>query len=124
MEVEQPDLPYSDLKVSEILNALYLKHAKSLGVNMLDVNTAPEELKYMAGSTDMGNVSYVKPSIHPVFKIGNAMNHTKEFTEVAGLREAQQPTLNSAKAMVMTGIEVISDSNLLKNIKDEFDRSN
>ena len=88
---------------------------------MLDINNAPDQLKAMAGSTDMGNVSYVKPSIHPMFKIGNAMNHTVEFTAAAGVPEAQQPTLNSAKAMMMTGIEVISDGKLLKSIKEEFD---
>ena len=91
---------------------------------MIDIKNAPEEMKYLAGSTDMGNVSYVKPSIHPFFKIGSAMNHTKDFTEVAGLHEAQHPTLNSAKAMMMTGIEIICNSNLLKSIKEEFDHTN
>ena len=121
VDVEQPDAPYSDLKHSKILNMLYEKHAKALGVDMLDINNVPDQLKAMAGSTDMGNVSYVTPSIHPLFKIGNAMNHTVEFTAVAGVPEAQQPTLNSAKAMMMTGIEVISDGKLLKSIKEEFD---
>jgi len=123
VEVEVPNLPYSDLKTSKILNGLYSKHAKSLGVNIIDLNTAPDYIKNMAGSTDMGDVSYVKPSTHPVFKIGDEMNHTVEFTKSAGHPDAQQPTLNSAKAMMMTGIEVTYDSNLLKNIKEEFDRS-
>lgn len=92
-----------------------------MGVNMIDINNIPEFMKSMAGSTDMGNVSYVKPSIHPIFKIGDAMNHTKEFTVLAGRPEAQLPTLNSGKAMMMTAIEVITDQSLMKSIKDEFD---
>ena len=123
VEVEEPGVPYSELKNSHILNALYGTHAKSIGVNFVDANSAPEEIKYMAASTDMGNVSHVKPSIHPIFKIGDAMNHTEKFTKLAGHPDAQQPTLNSAKAMMMTGIEVISDSDLLKRIKEEFARS-
>ena len=102
------------------MNALYGKYAKSLGVKMIE---SPEELKSMAASTDMGNVSYVKPSIHPMFKIGDAVNHTVEFTKFAGDPNAQQPTLNSAKAMMMTGIEVITNSDLLKSIKEDFVRS-
>ena len=88
---------------------------------MLDPKNLPESMKSMAGSTDMGNVSYVKPSIHPVFKIGNAMNHTVEFTAVAGALDAQEPTLNSAKAMMMMAIEVITDSKLLESVQKEFE---
>ena len=37
------------------------------------------------GSTDMGNVSYVVPSIHPMFNINTkAPNHSREFTADAG----------------------------------------
>ena len=118
--MEEPDCAYSDLKNSEILNALYGKHAKSIGVKLIET---PEKLKSIAASTDMGNVSYVKPSIHPMFKIGDVMNHTVEFTKFAGHPDAQQPTLKSAKAMMMTGIEVITDSDLLKKVKEEFART-
>ena len=68
----------------------------------------------------MGNVSYVKPSIHPIFRIGDVMNHTSEFTKVAGLPEAQGPTLKSGKAMMMMAIEVLTSDTLLKKIKEEF----
>lgn len=38
------------------------------------------------GSTDMGNVSHVVPSIHPKFYIGTTVsNHSKGFTTAAGL---------------------------------------
>lgn len=123
VDIEEPDLPYADMKNSNILNVLYKKHATSLGIKILEVNDFPEHIKSMAASTDMGNVSYVKPSIHPIFKIGNAMNHTEEFTSLAGKFESQKPTLDSAKAMMMTGIEVILDKDLLKRVKDEFDSS-
>jgi metal-dependent amidase/aminoacylase/carboxypeptidase family protein len=40
------------------------------------------------GSTDMGNVSYLVPSIHPMFYIGSdALNHTREFTVATGISE-------------------------------------
>jgi len=42
--------------------------------------------KYAQGSTDMGNVSHVVPSIHPLFDIGGiGLNHTREFTADSGM---------------------------------------
>ena len=58
-----------------------------------------------------------------MLKIGDVMNHTVEFTAVSGASEAQGPTLNSAKAMMMTAIEVITDIKLLESIKKEFEES-
>lgn len=39
----------------------------------------------MGGSTDMGNVSFVVPSIHPMYALDtDAPNHSREFTAAAG----------------------------------------
>ena len=41
----------------------------------------------ITASTDMGNVSYEVPSIHPMFYIGtDTLNHTREFTASTGKR--------------------------------------
>ncbi len=57
-----------------ILSDLYLRNASNLGIEMA------EELDE-TGSTDMGNVSYSIPSIHPMIKIGNGViYHTRDFT--------------------------------------------
>jgi len=45
----------------------------------------PESHGSVFGSTDMGNVSQLVPSIHPNFHIGGrAVNHTRQFTAEAG----------------------------------------
>ena len=47
------------------------------------------------GSTDMGNVSYEVPSIHPDFAIGSDCNtHTMEFTPAAGNLNRDKPINN------------------------------
>ena len=39
----------------------------------------------VSGSTDMGNVAHVVPSIHPEFYIGRPGTcHTREFTKTTG----------------------------------------
>ena len=47
------------------LVACYEKQAKTLGVDLAD----GKEFAAFSGSTDMGNVSYEVPSIHPMYTI-------------------------------------------------------
>ncbi|GFW61866.1 peptidase M20 domain-containing protein 2 [Trichonephila clavipes] len=87
------------------------------------MDTDPGEVKDMYfGSTDMGNVSHVVPSLHPFYAIPtDAVNHSKMFTEVAGSEPAQKPTLDVSKAMAMTVIEVMRSPEILKEIKRNFE---
>lgn len=63
-----------DLQSNNTLAELYMKNAMEVGLSL------EEELPEV-GSTDMGNVSYVVPSIYPMLKIGNGeVYHTREFT--------------------------------------------
>ena len=81
------------------------------------------EGKDTAGSSDMGNVSYKVPSIHPVYAIGNAFNHTKEFNDLADTLEAHEATLRFAEGLALTGLDVLTDPELLKRIRLEFEES-
>lgn len=76
---------------------------------------------FNAFSTDMGNVSYAVPSMHPVFGIpAQGGNHTPLFTEAAGSEAAVGPTIVVAKAMAMTAIDLIADPALLAAAKADF----
>ena len=109
--------PYSSVKTNEVLIDLYVKNAKALNVQFNDCQDD------MVASTDMGNVSQIKPSIHPVFRIpAEGANHTHAFTKATGGQEAQLPTLNSAKSMAMTAIDLICNPKLLLDIKETFNR--
>lgn len=60
------------------------------------------------GSTDVGNVSHVAPTIHPNLGIGcGIMAHTPDFAAAAGSDYAQERLLVGAKAMVMTAIDLL-----------------
>jgi metal-dependent amidase/aminoacylase/carboxypeptidase family protein len=106
------------MKHNQVLAKLYQKHAESLGVKFLQEGEAENTL---LGSTDMANVSQVKPSIHPVFTINSsAVIHTREFNEAAGKPEAQPKTLIAGKSMAMTSIDVLGDPKLLNSVVTEF----
>lgn len=70
-----------DLIHNKTLLKTYEDNIKTFG----HYNRFPESEFPAGGSTDMGNVSYVVPSIHPMFYIGSdAFNHSQEFTKATG----------------------------------------
>ena len=57
----------------------------------------PRNRSALCGSTDMGNVSHIVPSIHPHFYIGGVgVNHTRGFTSDAGTFTNHDSELSSA----------------------------
>lgn len=65
------------------LSGLYTTNLRTLGQDLSISTDGGSEVPL--GSTDMGNVSYIVPSIHPFYNIGtNALNHTHDFTTAAG----------------------------------------
>lgn len=77
------------------------------------------------GSTDMGDVSHRVPAIHPWVGLGcpDLLLHSKEFADVT-ITEAGDKTMEiSAKALALTGAEVLTSSELLGKIKAEFEEA-
>ncbi len=74
------------------------------------------------GSTDMGNVSLVVPSIHPYLKIAPAgvQCHTNGFREAAASPEGQAAMLNAARAMALTALDLLARPELLAEAKRAF----
>ncbi len=115
LDITEVGYAYDDLITNPILGNLYEKHLKSLGCT--DIKQSNSN-----GSTDMGNVSQIVPSIHPKYGIGDgkAGNHTHEFTKVSNEADSHDKTLIAAKAMVLTGIEVLKSKTLLTEIQEAF----
>ena len=96
--------------------------AKKFGDNWGALGASFDDIYDLGGSTDMGNVSYTVPSIHPCYLIGSGseFNHTREFTAVANTPEAHAETLMAAKAMAHTCIDVLTTDGLLQEIRKVF----
>ena len=116
IEITEPIKPYHDLLTNKTLVKMYSDNWAKLGVHS-DMHGSS------SGSTDMGNVSYTVPSIHPKFKVGPGVIpgiHTSDFTKVSNTPEAHSATLIAAEAMAHTCIDVLTDPELLAEIKKEF----
>ena len=74
-------------------------------------------------STDMGNVSFKAPSIHPYISIGGAhlVGHTPAFAEACNSESGFNGMLVAAKAMSMTGFDVLTSEELRKEVRKAFE---
>ncbi|KON87731.1 amidohydrolase [Sporosarcina globispora] len=115
------EFSYDDMVTNSPLSEAFNKELISLGVNEEEIL----EQKDGSGSLDMGNVSQAAPSIHPYIKICNEAYacHTHEFREAAMSEQAREAMILGAKAMALTGFEVLTNKELLKQIKAEFESS-
>jgi amidohydrolase len=88
----------------------------------LGVSESPE-VKDRLGSSDVGNVSQVLPTIQPLVKIapeGTAI-HSRAFEAAAVTPMARDGMLGAAKAMAMTTADLLADADLLGRIRREFE---
>jgi len=113
------DTVYEPMKRNEALIGAYRANLTSLGV----VEAPP--LVDRLGSSDVGNVSQVIPTIQPLMKIApdNTPIHSRAFEAAAVSPLARTGTLTAAKAMAMTTLDLLTDPALVKRAQDEFKRT-
>jgi amidohydrolase len=76
-----------------------------------------------AGSTDMGDVSHVVPSIHPYLAIVDenvALCHQHAFEKAAGSDRGLDAAMAAAKAMGRTAVELLVDADLRRAVQEEW----
>ena len=76
----------------------------------------------LLGSSDIGNVSYLVPTIHPMVKTTSkgVSLHTKQLAKDAYSEQGHRGLIIGTKALAMTGLKVLLDSDFFSNIKTEF----
>lgn len=112
------EFSYDDMITNQTLSDLFTKQLVDLGVEPSEI----QEQRDGSGSLDMGNVSQVVPSIHPYVKICNEAYacHTHEFREAAMSDQGRDAMILGAKSMALTGLEILTNKELLAKIKAEF----
>ncbi|WP_059104923.1 M20 family metallopeptidase [Shouchella shacheensis] len=117
LETSFYEFSYDDMNTNKTLSTIYKDNTIELGI-------AKEEIhpKQGGGSLDMGNVSQVVPSIHPYVKITDegVACHTHGFQEAAMSEQGLEGLLLGAKSMALTGYDILTNADLLRQIKKEF----
>ena len=99
--------------------------ARAFGAHLSAFGRAAKETDPTAGtgSTDMGDVSHVVPSIHPMLAIvdeGTTTIHQRAFEAAAASDRAMDTLMVAAKAMARTAIEIVADGDLRERVRSEF----
>ena len=104
-EVEQVGHSFEDMVNNAPMVELFAANAATLGRHM---GRGADEEPGAAGSTDMGNISQVVPSIHPFLTInpGAAVNHQPEFAAHTVTADGERAIRDGALAMAWTVIDL------------------
>jgi amidohydrolase len=112
---------YRDMRNNMTMARAFGAHIESLG------RVAHEtDERVGAGSTDMGDVSHVVPSIHPYLAIvpeNAALCHQHAFAAAAGSERGFSTAVEAAKALARTAVELVVDEKLRACVREEWERS-
>ena len=119
MEYEWQDPAYADMVDNDPFMALYAANAERVGRTLAD----PKVAEGIVGSTDMGNVSYLVPSIHPMIQVSppNVAIHSVDFVRYAGGEEGDKAVVDGAKMLACTVADLWCQPGKLDEIKAAFD---
>ena len=117
LEYRWGDKVYAPLKNNVVLAKLFSDNLESLGRH-IDIF----DLQVPIGSSDMGNVSQIVPSVHPMVAVASTevSLHSVEFASAAASEAGHEGLLDAARAMAMTVADVIGQPEALERIKQAF----
>lgn len=96
--------------------------AERFRANMAAYGIADQGDDPNAGSTDMANVSWVCPTIHPDLAIApeGTPGHSIRFRDAAATPQADETTLLAATLVAQTAYDLFADPELVRAAWDEF----
>jgi amidohydrolase len=116
---------WADVRYASMLNNIALARLFRNNMQSLERSIPLGETERWSGSSDVGNVSQLTPTIQPMVGIAppDVLIHSAEFAEVAGTKEALNTILDAAKAMAMTAVDLLASPPTLAAIRAEFEKS-
>ena len=112
---------YADMVDNETICTLYSANASKVG----RVPIEPDQDLKVVGSTDMGNVSYIVPSIHPMIAVAphGTPIHTPEFATHSKSENGDKAVVDGAKIMAMTVVDLWANKKSMESAQTEFERA-
>lgn len=114
---------YADMVTNNTMGTMYAHNALRLGRTVTDPRQGGHRV---VGSTDMGNVSHLVPSIHPMIASAPSGTsiHTRQFAQFSRSPMADKAVVDGAKAMAMTAIDYWTSPERQLAVTAEFDAAN
>jgi amidohydrolase len=107
-------------------HARTMRHNETIGArfraHLADAGVADGPLSPRLGSSDIGNVSFAMPTIHPMLAITNepVPLHSEAFRDLAATPHAQEVALIGATCLAQTAADLLFDATLLPAAWAEF----
>jgi metal-dependent amidase/aminoacylase/carboxypeptidase family protein len=107
VEIAQRDHTYLNMVNNPVMTRIYQANSTALGRPL----PLEADLGASGGSSDMGNVSQVVPSIHAMLGIetNGAVNHQKEFTAATITESGNRAIKDGALGMAHTIIDMATE---------------
>lgn len=116
--IQEEGEAYHPMKCNRVLGALFRVNLETLGER---IEQTPEDQEL--GSTDVGNVSQVVPTIQPTIALTDRPDvvcHSAAFAQAAGGEAGDRALLLAAKALAMTAVDLFTDPTSLRQVREEF----
>ncbi|MBB4689323.1 M20 family metallopeptidase [Amycolatopsis jiangsuensis] len=113
---------YLPIRFNTTLAGRWSVNQEGTGRTPLPPGIVPE---FLTGSTDLGNLSYRMPSLHPMIAVAESTValHTKEFAEAAGSPAGDKAVVDGALGLALTAADYLADPDLRQAVHDEFEAS-
>lgn len=104
LEMERFELPYDDLRTHENLSEAFNENLRTLGITDIQENKD-------FGSSDIGNVSHIVPTIHPNIAISNCrvIGHSREMADATISELGYERLIIGTLALAYTGLDVLTN---------------
>ncbi len=120
LTITEPDPPLDDLLPAPTLSRLGEAQLRAQG---LEPDYTIDRPGPLSGSSDIGNVSHVCPTLYmEIAPPGAPVHiHTQQALEVVDGPEAHWALHAAVRAMTGTALELLADKALLQTVREEFD---
>lgn len=116
LQVDEDERVLAPLKINYSFSRLYSAQLAYLGLRESD---APADKN--KGSSDIGNVSQVVPTIHPHVPIGEGIHiHCEDFAKATVSEQGEAAVLEGAVALALTAADLVASPEERAKITDEF----
>ncbi|WP_092529962.1 M20 family metallopeptidase [Amycolatopsis arida] len=114
---EQP--AYLPIRFNTTLAARWTVNQRVCGRAPLPPGVVPD---FITGSTDLGNLSYRLPAIHPMIAVSEptVALHTAEFAAAAGSPAGDRAVADGALGLALTAADYLADADLRAATHEEF----
>ena len=118
IELAWADYCFAEVRSNRPLVELWRTNAAALGRNP----QPPTPGRTVIGSTDMGNVSQVVPSIHPMIAVAppEVALHTEDFAACARGPDGDRGVIDGAKTLAAVAIDYWSDPSVRTAVSADF----